>query len=109
MSHVTYERVCQCSVMQCVAVCCSVLQWVVSDSMSHVTYETSHKSSIDLENKIWRSMDSAGNSNSPEQIQIRPRSQFEFIPRDAEESEFLGLVDFGGVTFAVELVIARHV
>jgi len=106
MSHVTYERVCQCSVMQCVAACCSGSFQIC---MSHVTYEPIHKSSIDLENKIWRSMDAAGNSNSPVQIQIRPRSQFEFVPRDSEKSEFLDWVVFGDVAFSVESVIACHV
>ena len=37
------------------------------------------------------------NSNSSVHIQTKPKSQFEFIPRDTEKSEFLGLVDFGDV------------
>jgi len=39
------------------------------------------------------------------QIQIKSKSQFEFVPRDTEESEVLDLVDFGGVAFSVESVI----
>ena len=45
------------------------------------------------------------NSDSSIQIQIRPKSQFEFVPRDTEKSEFLDLVDFGDVAFSVQTVI----
>jgi len=38
-------------------------------------------------------------------IQIKPKSQFEFVLRDTEESEFLDLVDFGDVALSVESVI----
>jgi len=38
-------------------------------------------------------------------IQIKPKSQFDFVPRDREESEFLDLVDFGDVALSVEYVI----
>ena len=44
-------------------------------------------------------------SNSSLQIQIQPKSQFEFVPWDAEESGVLGLVDFGDVACSVESVI----
>jgi len=46
------------------------------------------------------------NSNFSVQIQIRPKSQFEFVPQDTEESEFLDLVDFGDVAISVETVIS---
>jgi len=39
------------------------------------------------------------NSKSSVQIQIKSQSQFEFVPRDTEESEFLDLVDFGAAAF----------
>jgi len=45
------------------------------------------------------------NSNASVQIQINPRSQFEFLPRDTEESECFDLVDCGGVEISVETVI----
>ena len=35
-------------------------------------------------------------SNASVQIQIKPQSRFEFVPRNSEESKFLNLVDFGG-------------
>ena len=35
------------------------------------------------------------NSNPAVPIQIKPKSQFEFVSRDTEESESLELVDFG--------------
>jgi len=38
-------------------------------------------------------------------IQIKLKSQFEFVLRDTEESEFMDLVDFGDVAFSVEIVI----
>jgi len=47
------------------------------------------------------------NSNFSVQIQIKLKSQFEFLPRNAEESEFLDMVDFGGVAFSVATVIMR--
>ena len=37
------------------------------------------------------------NSDSSVQIQIKPKSKFEFVPRDSEDSEFLDLVDSGDV------------
>ena len=48
----------------------------------------------------------SGNSNSSVQIQIQSKSQFECVPRDIEESEFL---DFGDVAFSVETAIARPI
>jgi len=45
------------------------------------------------------------NSKSLVQIQIKPTSQSEYVPRDTEESEFLELVDCGGVAISVETVI----
>ena len=36
---------------------------------------------------------------------MKAKSQFEFVPRDTDESEFLDLVDLGGVAFSVETVI----
>jgi len=47
----------------------------------------------------------SGNSNSSAQIQITPKFQSQFVPRDIEESKFVDLVDFGGVVFQVESVI----
>jgi len=45
------------------------------------------------------------NSNSSVQIQIKSKSQFEFVPRDTEKSDFLDVVDLRGVAIAVETVI----
>ena len=45
------------------------------------------------------------NSHSSVQIQIEPKSRFEFVPRDTGEFGFLDLVDFGDVAFSVESVI----
>ena len=47
----------------------------------------------------------AKSSNSSVQIQIKPKSHLEFVPRDSEEFEFFDLVDFGGVVCSVETVI----
>jgi len=51
------------------------------------------------------------NSKASVQTQIKSKSQFEFVPRDTEESEFLDLVDFGGVAISVEtfLHLPNHV
>jgi len=49
----------------------------------------------------------SSHSNSSVQIQITPKSRFEFVPRDTEESEFLDLVDFGGGAFPVETGIGN--
>ena len=51
----------------------------------------------------------ARSSNSSVQIQIKPKSHLEFVPRDSEEFEFFDLVDFGGVVFSVETVISMCV
>ena len=41
------------------------------------------------------------NSNFSVQIQIKPKSQFEFVPQATEKSEYLDLVDFGVVALLV--------
>jgi len=45
------------------------------------------------------------NLNSLVQIQINPKSHFEFVPRDTEKSEFLDSADFEGVANSVATVI----
>ena len=35
---------------------------------------------------------------------IQLKLQFEFVPRDTEKSEFLDLLDFGGVAISVETI-----
>ena len=47
------------------------------------------------------------NSNSSVHIQIIPKSQHEFVPRDTDQSEVLELVEFGGVAISGETVIRR--
>ena len=47
----------------------------------------------------------SSNSNFSVQIQIEPKSQFEFVPRDITKPEFVDMVDFGGVAFLVETII----
>ena len=44
-------------------------------------------------------------SRNSVQNQIRNKSQFECVSRDTEKSEFLDLVDFGGVAISVEIVM----
>jgi len=63
---------------------------------------------------VWyRSHDSTENATPPTstksndyissvQIQIKQKSQFKFVPRDAQESEFLDWVDFGGAAFPLK-------
>ena len=47
-------------------------------------------------------------SNCSIQIQIIPNSQFEFVLQNTEKSEFLDLVDFGGVAISVAAVIPKR-
>ena len=42
------------------------------------------------------------------QFEIKPKSQFKFVPRDTKKSEFLDVVDFWGVAFSVEPDIASY-
>jgi len=44
-------------------------------------------------------------SNSLVQIHIKQEFQFEFVPRNTEESEFHDLVDFGDVAISVQSVV----
>jgi len=48
------------------------------------------------------------NSNSSVQIQIDPKSHFEFVPRDTKDSKFLHSLDFGSVAFSVATVTTHH-
>jgi len=45
------------------------------------------------------------NPNFSVQIQIKPQSQLEFVPRDTKEFEFLEAADFRDVVLSVEIVI----
>jgi len=38
------------------------------------------------------------------QIQIKPKSRFEFVPQNPEKLVFLDVVGFGGLAFSVETV-----
>ena len=60
---------------------------------------------VSTENAAPPKSSKSRNSNSLVQIQIEPRSQFEFVPRGNKEFEFLDLVDFGDAVFSVEFVI----
>jgi len=51
------------------------------------------------ENAETPKMHQPRNPNSSVQIQIKIESQFEFVPRDNEKSEFLDLVDFVDAAF----------
>jgi len=44
-------------------------------------------------------------SNLLVQIQVQPKSEFEFVPQDTKESEFLDSLDFRNVAFSVETVM----
>jgi len=49
------------------------------------------------------------NLNSSVHIQIKPKSQCEFVPRNTEQCKFDNLADFWGVAMSVENVIYIHV
>ena len=46
--------------------------------------------------------------NSNSSVQMKSKSQFGFVSRDTEKSEFLDLVDFGSVAISVESVIGLY-
>jgi len=60
---------------------------------------------ISAENATPPKSTKSRNSNSSVQIQIQPKSQVEFVPRDTETSEFLDLAGFEGVAILVETVL----
>jgi len=62
---------------------------------------------ISTENATPLKSSESRNSNSSEQIQMRPRSQFEFVLWDTEESKFFDMVGFGDVAFSLETVTVR--
>jgi len=47
----------------------------------------------------------SGKPKAPPPPRAQPKSQFGFVPRDTEISEFLDLVDFGGVAISVETIL----
>jgi len=59
------------------------------------------------ENATPPKSDKSRNSDLFVRFQMKPKCQFEFVPRYTEESEFLDLVGFGDVAFSVETVITR--
>jgi len=60
---------------------------------------------VSAENPTPQTSTKSRTSNSLVQIQIKSKSQYEFVPRVTEKSESLDLVDFGGVVISVETVI----
>jgi len=48
---------------------------------------------VSTENATTPNSTKSRNPNSSVQVQIQTKSQFEFVPRDTEKSEFLDLVD----------------
>ena len=48
------------------------------------------------ENAMRQKSTTSRNSNFSVQIQIKPKSQFEFVLRDIKKSEFFDMVDFRG-------------
>jgi len=91
MRHVTHENA-----------ACHTTTHYYTDTLLHTT--TAH---MTVSTEIATSLEStkSRHSNSSVQIQMKPQSQFEFVPRDTEKSEFLDLVDSGGVAILVETVI----
>jgi len=114
-----------CSLLQCVAVCCSLLQCVAvccsTCSVLHCAatccscvYDMHifrivriYRVTRDLstENDTLSKSTKSRISDFPVQIQMKPKSQFEFIPPDTEQSEILDLVDFGDAVCPVESVV----
>jgi len=60
---------------------------------------------VSTENATSPKSTKSRNPNFSVQIQIKPKSQLEFAPRDTKEFEFLDFADFGDVAFSVEIVI----
>ena len=46
-------------------------------------------------------------ARAPPPPRAKPKSQYEFVPRDSQESEFLDLLNFEDVAFSVETVIQK--
>jgi len=102
-------------VLQCVAVCCVTTVYFYCNThpneqrykdLLSVTWFTAFRNdrfhckcyNPTIHSIVW-------DPNSPVQIEIKPKLQFQFVPQDTEESEFLNLVDFGDVAFLVETVM----
>jgi len=103
-----------CSVLRCVAVCCAYVECMhmLADEISielftrpfSLSLSVPPRCSTKLQGDMTVSTENATppkstksrDSNASVQIQIKPQSRFEFVPRNSEESEFLDLVDFGG-------------
>jgi len=59
---------------------------------------------VSTENTTFPKSTTLRNPNFSVQIQIISKSQFEFAPLYPEESQWLDLVDFGGVAISMETV-----
>jgi len=79
----------------------STLKWITWQSRHALHLEMTDSTANATHPQSTQSWD----PNSPVQIEIKPKFQFQFVPRDTEESEFLNLVDFGDVAFLVETVM----
>ena len=70
--------------------------------MCVLDYCVSRYTTDSTENATPSSSTKSRNSKSSVQIQTKPKIHSESVPRDTEKSEFLDLVDFGGVAISVE-------
>mmetsp|Transcript_5803 Transcript_5803/g.5157 ORF Transcript_5803/g.5157 Transcript_5803/m.5157 type:complete len:97 (-) Transcript_5803:248-538(-) len=73
------------------------------NTLQHTAHEPKEKLEVTHNVSLHR-LHTSLSTNSSVQIQINPKSQFEYLPRNTEESEFLDLVDFGDVAFSVKTV-----
>jgi len=87
--------------LQLSAWCCN---GSVRDIRGH-TFRWQHYTTDFIENALPQKPTNSKNSNSSVQIQIKPKSQFEFVRWDTEKSSFSNAVDFGYVAFSVKTVI----
>jgi len=82
-------------------ICDMLHEWVISPLNAACNISTDDLT-VSSENTTPPKPTKSRNSNFSEQLEINSRSQFEFVPWDAEESEFLDLMNFRCVATSVE-------
>jgi len=86
----------------CLKLCSEPNQFMESVTYYSVLQRSRVLMTVSTENAIPPQSTKSNNSNSSVQIQIQPRSRFECVPKDTEESENLDMVDVTGLNLCTK-------
>jgi len=97
----------RCICIRCICIILTFIHARTKDASLHAIIHL-HPITRSTEDTSSPKSTKSRNSNSLVRTQMKPNSQFDFVPRDTGESDFLNLVDYGDEVFSVEFVTMKH-